>query len=276
MRDIGWHDARFAAWKTSPPVPQAMQRAREDLETYYQQPIDAITQRYWGARDHAEQPALDSHSLEAVYQATEQYIYESTYFECLEEYQSYYEILRAACVQFKRVPVLDFGGGAGGLTLALASAGLPCDYADIPGSTATYAAWRFRQHGCSVTVLDATQPLPVERYGAIITMDVFEHLPDLRATLVALSTALKPGGWLITRSTFADGDPLHLPQNLLYADIRVFNQLLESCGFRYRGRLRADSLSEWRLKHWSTSRAWRMWLDPKLKFGGRFVVHEKC
>ena len=256
-------------------VPDVLQRVIDDLQRYYQQPIKVIAERYWSLR-HAEATSqtLAAHTVAEIYQTTDQYVYESSYFEAFAEYQWYFEIVRRACTQFRFAPVLDFGGGAGGLALTLSLAGIPCDYADVPGPTSAYARWRLTHHGCSTTVLDATRPLPRARYRAIVTLDVFEHLPDLRATLRALVQVLAPGGWLISKSTFAPDDPLHLPQNMIYADIQTFNALLAEFGFAYRGRLRPDPFSELCFRWWQVPKIWRVQLDPKQKFGGRFVAHQ--
>ncbi len=270
MDSAMWIDHKFAAWKRGPWIPALLRRATDDLQRYYQRPIQEIAARYWEARapaDSAAPAAVLDH-----YQATEQYIYESSMFDAVAEQQWCFEQVRRACTQFRRTPVLDFGGGAGGLALSLA--GVPCDYADIPGRTLDFARWRFERHACPVRVLDATEPLPAGAYQAIVTLDVLEHLPDIRATLGRLAAALAPGGWLITKSTFAGGDPMHLPQNLRYADFRQFDRLMIGCGLRYRGRIRPDPISEWRFKQLRRPRIWRVWLDRKPKFGGRWTVHE--
>ena len=276
--DPTWTDHRFAQWKGGSYVPAAWRRAVEDLQHYYQQPIDAIAQRYWSARDQEDgqaPTAVAQDAIDAMYQTTDRYIYECSYFEAMTEYQGYFELVRRACTQFCWTPVLDFGGGAGGMTLALSLGGVFCDYADVPGPTSDYARWRFQRHAGAARVLDATHALFRERYGAIVTLDVFEHLPDLPSAVGRLVEGLAPGGWLITKSTFAPGDPMHLPQNMIYADIHQFNRLLAECGLTYRGRLRADPLSEWRVKQPGRPRVWWAWLDPKPKFGGRFVVHQR-
>ena len=269
-----WTDPRFTQWKRGPCIPGVLHRVIEDLQRYYQQPIQAIAEQYWSLRDQ-ETVALEpsAHAVAEIYRTTDRYVYESSYFETFAEYQWYFETVRLAGQQFHLSPVLDFGGGAGGLTLNLLLAGLACDYLDVPGPTSAYARWRLERHGYLAHTLDATQPLPRAHYQAIVTLDVFEHLPDLRGTLNALVQALAPGRWLISKSTFAPGDPLHLPQNMRYADFQTFNALLAEFGLTYRGRLRPDPLSELWFKWWHVPKVCRVWLDPKPKFGGRFVVH---
>lgn len=273
-RGTPWTDHRFSEWKRGRYVPKALQRVVEDLQQYYHQPIETIANNYWSVRDHERGSNTALNDVMEIYHTTDRYIYESSYFEAFTEYQWYFETIRQACVQFRVEPVLDFGGGAGGLALTLGLAGVACDYADVPGPTSAYARWRLQRHGCVSHVLDATHPLPRARYRAIVTLDVFEHLPDLRRTLGALIEALAPGGWLISKSTFAPDDPLHLPQNMVYANFQTFNALLAECGLRYRGRLRPDPLAELWFKWGHAPSIWRIRLDPKPKFGGRFVVHQ--
>ena len=141
-----WADTRFAAWKQGAWVPAALQRVVDDLQSYYQRPIDEIAARYWQSREDAPDPG----GVLEHYQSTEQYIYESGMFEALAEYQR------------------DF-----------------------------------------------------------------------------------------------------------YADFRQFDRLMAERGLAYRGRIRPDPVSEWLCKRGRRMRIWRVWLDRKPKFGGRFTVHEK-
>ena len=275
MKQSLWVDQRFAAWKTGPMVSPVLRRVIRDLESYYRRPAQDIAEAYWQSRTQEERvpPALTT-GVEAYYRSVDRYVYESSYFEAFAEYQRYFETVRMACRTFRRMRVLDFGGGAGGMTLALSLGGCACDYADIPGPTLDFARWRLAQYDCSSHILDATQPLPATAYEAIVTLDVFEHLTDLRQTLKTLVSALVPGGWLISKSTFSPDDPLHLPQNMIYADIRVFNRLLEEFGLSYQGRLRPDAISEQWFNWFGGHKMLRVRIDRKLKFGGRFVIHQ--
>ncbi len=263
---------RFDAWKEKRCISSVAGRVVADLEAYYRKPIETVAQEYWRLRD--KKPSQEPVDIEQHYQTTHQYIYESSYFEAYSDCQRQFEILRKACRQFKRSPVLDYGGGAGGVALSLSLAGIACDYADISGPTMDYARWRLKRHNAGSRVLDVTQTLPDAEYEAIVTIDVFEHLPDITATLRQLAKALKPGGWLISKSTFAPGDPMHLEQNLRYADMKLFNRLLQEVGFCYLGRLRPDVVSEYWYKWTGQPDVARLWLDKKLKFGGRFLVHQ--
>ena len=252
----------------------ALAQATADLETYCRAPIQQIAERYWTAPNA---PADSSAaSLLAFYQTSSRYLYESTYTEGYTDHQRMARIVVKAIQRWRKTPVLDFGGGGGGLTLALAAHGLACEYADVPGKLSEFVRWRLQHHGLAAPIYDATQSLPAGRYQAVLAIDVLEHVPDLVATLRQLKAALAPRGWLLGTHSFTEGDPLHLAASHQYGDLRRFDQLMQSEGFTYRGRLKADPLSEqlYRLAHRPT--VFHVRLDPKLKSGGTLLVYERC
>lgn len=261
--------------------PRALARAVADLEGYYRQPIAAIADRYWTS---PKAPADDSpEALLAFYQTSDRYLYESTYTEGYADHQRMARLVVKAVQRWRLTPVLDFGGGGGGLTVVLASQGMVCEYADVPGKLTEFVRWRLAQRRLAAPLHDATRPLPERRYRAVLAVDVLEHVPDLVGTLRQLRAALQPGpaerrgagGWLIATHSFTDGDPLHLASSHQYGDLRMFDALMQAEGFRYRGRLKVDPLSE----AWSrlTRRpvVWGVRLSPKLKGGGNLLVYER-
>jgi hypothetical protein len=65
-----------------------------------------------------------------------------------------------------------------------------------------------------VTVADPWAELPSERFGAVVAVDVLEHLPDCRAVLEErLLPALRPDGVLVENSPFVvnTANPMHHP-----------------------------------------------------------------
>ncbi len=109
--------------------------------------------------------------------------------------------------------VLDFGGGAGGLTLTLAARGLEASYTDLNALQRDFV--RFRVHrlglGERVRLLDWWDELPAAAFDAIVAVDVLEHLEDGRETVASLLAALSPTGVLVEDSPFeaTAANPMH-------------------------------------------------------------------
>jgi len=109
--------------------------------------------------------------------------------------------------------VLDFGGGAGGLTLMLAAQGLNSWYADVNSLQRDFIRFRVRKHDLEreVKVLDWWDELPAALLDGIVAVDVLEHLPDARTEVERLLAALRPTGVLIENSPFTvnAANPMH-------------------------------------------------------------------
>ena len=262
----------------------AAERAFAHLTRYLVKPLPEVAAAYWNhkrdgdvqAQRQAAQGRSDS-EVNRYYEETSQYLYELSYWEATRDKQKWFEVLRKACRKFNRLNVLDFGGGVGGLTLALRRGGIACDHLDVAGNTLTYAAWRFGQEGFPVRTWKAGEPLPREAYDAVFAWDVFEHLYELENALDRIRDLLRPGGWLVSKSTFSESEQhhIHLEKNRIYDDIRVWNRLLDGQGFDYIGQLKPDPVSRLLEKSFGWHRPLGVRIVPRLKHGGNFLVHEK-
>ncbi len=262
----------------------AAERAFAHLTRYLRKPLPEIAAAYWEQKKSADvraqlQAAGGQSTLEVnrYYAETPQYLYELSYWEATRDKQKWFEVLRQACRKSNRRQALDFGGGVGGLTLALRRGGISCDHLDVPGNTLSYAGWRFEQERFPVQVLKAGETLPRERYDAVFAWDVFEHLYDLESTLGQIRELLRPGGWLVSKSTFSESQQhhIHLEKNRIYDDIRVWNQLLDRQGFDFIGQLKPGPVSRILEKTVGWHRPLGIRIARKLKHGGNFLIHEK-
>ncbi len=262
----------------------AGRRAFTHLSRYLQKPLPEIAATYWQqkktadvqAQRRAAQGQSDS-EVNRYYEETPQYLYELSYWEATRDKQKWFEVLRKACQKSNRRRVLDFGGGVGGLTLTLRRGGILCDHLDVTGNTFSYAAWRFEQEHFPVQMWRAGEPLPRENYDAVFAWDVFEHLYDLENTLDRIHGLLRPGGWLVSKSTFSESEQhhIHLEKNRIYDDIRVWNRLLDTKGFDYVGQLKPGPISRILEKSFGWHHPLGIRIVPKLKHGGNFLIHEK-
>jgi 2-polyprenyl-3-methyl-5-hydroxy-6-metoxy-1,4-benzoquinol methylase len=109
--------------------------------------------------------------------------------------------------------VLDFGGGAGGLTLMLATRGLRAWYSDVNALQRDFVRYRVHRHGLQtqITVIDWWDELPLHHFDAIVAVDVLEHLADAFTAVERLLGGLRPDGVLVENSPFVTtaANPMH-------------------------------------------------------------------
>lgn len=265
---------------------KAAKSVLEDLTTYLGLPTETIAQEYWRYRtgeDTLAQErvarATDEATVAAYYAMTPHYLYELSYWEASFDKQAWFRVLLCAAQKYNWRHVLDFGGGVGGLSLYLQSHGIDCDHLDIPGKTFDYAKWRFARHKLNVAVLDATSRngLPQGFYDAVIAWDVLEHLFDLEGAIDTIARLLRPNGWFISKSTFAESDGhhlhIHLAKHARYADVKALNALVGRYGFQYLGQLKPNRLSRLLRGCGFRHAVAGMRIAPRLKHGGNFLVH---
>lgn len=125
--------------------------------------------------------------------------------------------------------VLDYGGGIGDLCIELARRGFDVTYGDVKGKNMEFAKWRFAKKKLKVKIIDLVRDCKdLEEYDTILCIDVIEHVPNPKDTLITLSQCLKPsGGLIITNLTCAGPTKRNPIHRKIHFDA---NQLLNSLG----------------------------------------------
>ena len=270
------------------PQPRAARRVFGDLTAYLGRPIEAIAQEYWRRREGEDAiaqrkvgEATDPQTVLAYYAETPHYLYELSYWEASLDKQRWFRVVARACRRYGLRRVLDFGGGIGGLSLYLNARGIRCDHLDVPGKTFDYAAWRFARHRLDVRMLEvgSAERGPAGPYDAVIAWDVLEHLFDLEGAIRQAERLLRPGGWLLSKSTFAVSDghheAIHLAQHAKYGDVRVLNDLMARNGLAFRGQLKPSQFSRLLRAAGMRCAVTGVRIVPRLKHGGNFLVHAR-
>lgn len=123
--------------------------------------------------------------------------------------------------------VLDLGGGCGALTIYLKVNGFDVSYSDVEGSwTETIAEYRFERRSLEIPFWDGGE-IP----GAVVCLEVLEHLWNPISFLVNLSGKMRIGECLISSESFSDiCQPVHLDRNWIYQG-RVYFSIMENLGF---------------------------------------------
>jgi SAM-dependent methyltransferase len=151
--------------------------------------------------------------------------------------------------------ILDFGAGRGAMTLALRERGAQVVAVEPFGYDCLAKL--------GVSTYRELKELPREaRFDGIVSLEVLEHLPEPRRTLLHLHRHLEPGGWLFITTPNAGGLPARLrgerwreavrPGHVLFFTPRTLRSLLFETGFcrverprwlvRYTGRMQLRTI----------------------------------
>lgn len=114
-------------------------------------------------------------------------------------------------LKLARGRVLDFGGGPGNFSRALARAGFDTTYLDVPGDSADYLRWRAAREGLRLKIVHEMDQLEGP-YDVIFSLDVLEHLVDLKPVVAKWKQLLRPGGLLV--ATYYNGPNSSAPMHI--------------------------------------------------------------
>lgn len=267
--------------------PRASCEVFGDLTAYLHAPIEAIVQRYWAYREGEDveaqrrvAQAKNETDVLAYYAATPHYLYELSYWEASKDKQAWFQVIARACRRYRLARVVDVGGGVGGLCRYLRSHGIACDYLDVAGNTFTYATWRFRCRQLPVQAFDVLKGWPAgQSYDAVTAWDVLEHIFDLEGAVEKIAGLLRPGGWFMSKSTFAvEGAhhlDIHLAKHTAYADVKRLNEMFSRFGLTFQGQLKPGRCSRLLKTIGLPHVVADIRIAPRLKHGGNFLVHER-
>jgi 2-polyprenyl-3-methyl-5-hydroxy-6-metoxy-1,4-benzoquinol methylase len=126
--------------------------------------------------------------------------------------------------------VLEFGGGTGNLSLALAASGRRVTYLEVSALQKDFVRFRANRYSLEpqIDILDWWQRLEPGSFDAVVALDVFEHLDNLAQRLRSdVLPALKPTGILIEASPFVRNlsNPMH------HTDDAALDTTLSGAGF---------------------------------------------
>jgi len=172
----------------------------------------------------AANPQTDDELL-AWYRGTDSYIWELTAYHSDSGF-NYSGMVRGILERLKQngvQSVLCLGDGTGDLTLACDAAGIAATYHDLQHSeTAQFAEFRMDLRGSKCKVNETstfTPPVVDVEYGAIVSLDFLEHVPNVEEWAAFVVASLKPGGIFVAQNAFAIGSgpdgsiPMHLACN---------------------------------------------------------------
>ena len=182
------------------------------------------------AEEWRSQRPLTTQQIEQFYKETDAYLYELL----IDGENPFRGLIRGVIFETLRKrkvhSVFEFGGGIGTDAMWFAQQGLQWTYFDLPeGKTFQFASWRFARNKLPVAVV--TSPTQSNANDAAISLEVFEHLPNLLAALRAINQTLRPDGLLIFTESFGKTErhPLHLTRTAIQG--RFLNEIVQAAGF---------------------------------------------
>jgi len=109
--------------------------------------------------------------------------------------------------------VLDFGGGCGTASLALAMKGCHVLYFDVSIIQTEFVKFMANKYSLDITIAKASNPREMVIYrdlDHVVAFDVLEHVPDYPKYLSQMSSKLRPGGMIYYYAPFGKSEPSHL------------------------------------------------------------------
>lgn len=113
----------------------------------------------------------------------------------------------------KNNTILDFGGGAGTVSISLAQKSCNVTYYDIGILQSEFVKFVAKKEKLNISVCDDISLLNDSSHDFVIALDVIEHLIDYRKTINEISRILKPNGNLIIYAPFGKTEPSHFEDN---------------------------------------------------------------
>lgn len=123
--------------------------------------------------------------------------------------------------------MLDYGGGNGDFSCALARAGVEATYLDVPGESADFLRWRAQRESLRIEIVHELDQLRGP-YDVIFALDVLEHVAEPQPVLARWKELLSPRGLLA--ATYYTGPASSAPMHI-YPGFDVKDYLLTQ-GFR--------------------------------------------
>ncbi|MEA3514989.1 MAG: class I SAM-dependent methyltransferase [Nanoarchaeota archaeon] len=168
------------------------------------------------------------------YMVTDSYIYElMAANHIIQTLYSYYVLIQKL-KDLKIHTILDYGAGAGTLSILFKELGYNVTYADLSGKTFGFAKWRFKKRNYDIPMIDLTKEERKEEHNhdCIVCTEVFEHLVNPLKLLDRFSKILKKDQFLIISESckYTKDFCSHLETNKKYGGDK-FKILLQKQGF---------------------------------------------
>lgn len=161
------------------------------------------------------------------YMVTDAYIYELMAANYIVQTLYSYFVLIEKLKSKNIKTILDYGAGAGTLSILFKELGYNVIYADLPGKTFNFAKWRFKQRGLDIKMIKIKNRNFIKDldFDCILCTEVIEHLVNPLKYLKDFKKYLKKGQYLIVSESceYTDDFSSHLIENKKYGGKRFID-----------------------------------------------------
>lgn len=178
----------------------------------------------------------DKNKIINFYKSTDSYIYELMASNNVAQTLYSYSVLANKLKDLNVNTILDYGAGAGTLSIILKQIGYNIIYADLTGKTFEFAKWRFKQRNIEIPMINLSENLDLAKlnFDCILCTEVIEHLVDPIKLLNEFSRLLKKNGILVVSESceYVEEFSSHLESNRKYGG-ENFIKILKDLQFNH-------------------------------------------
>ncbi len=169
--------------------------------------------------------------VEGWFKSTQNYIFELMETQSTAKRKSLNRQIIRICKQNNLKKILDFGCGVGQNAIDAAKSNLTVTMADLPSKTLDFALWRAKRQKLNIKVIKITSEKPLKKkYDAILTLEVFQHLFNVKKTATHLFDHLNKKGFLFSTTRFKNPTYLMALKSNYHLE-KTFDQELKKIGF---------------------------------------------
>lgn len=167
------------------------------------------------------------------YIKTDAYVYELMAANHIVQTLYSYFLLKEKLKKLNIKTILDYGAGAGTLSIFFKNLGYSVVFADLPGKLFNFAKWRVKKRKINIPMIDLKKGKIQKKYDCIVCTEVVEHVVNPEALLKSLKSKLKKNGVLVVSESceYTKDFASHLQANKKYGG-KEFIKLMNFLGFR--------------------------------------------
>jgi glycosyltransferase involved in cell wall biosynthesis len=131
------------------------------------------------------------------------------------------------CKKYDVHSVLDYGCGVGEDGFRLVQEGIRVTFCDLPGNILDFVRFRARRHGLDVRIIAPDELRDRDEFGAVLTLDVLEHVPMPMELVRKLKLHLEDPKILFVTPRFERDKkhPQHLKDNVSLSGSRFYQEM---------------------------------------------------